>query len=144
MPRRFFVSGETGCQAMKIDVELVLYPVMIVGATRGTEKKKYSRLHKRSSGTRHRSHAVHPDDKFTVHCVMIGPKYWVASSDIILVDNMVVLQHTVLACLYKNAGANWPSPLGCERVNFHRVVGPCLKVVELVIWLGGIHNRRVS
>lgn len=76
MPRRFFVSGETGCQATKIDVELVLCPVMLVGATRGTEKKKkYSRLHKRSSGTRHRSHAVHPDDKFTVHSVMIGQKY---------------------------------------------------------------------
>lgn len=40
MPRRFFVSGETGCQATKIDVELVLCPVMLVGATRGTEKKR--------------------------------------------------------------------------------------------------------
>ena len=74
MPRRFFVSGETGCQATKIDVELVLCPVMLVGATRGTEKKKYSRLHKRSRGTRHRGHAVHPDDKFTVHSAMIGQK----------------------------------------------------------------------
>ena len=100
---------------------------------RNWKKKKFSRLHKRSSGTRHRSHAVHPDDKFTVHCVMIGQKYWLASSDVILVDNVVVLQHTVLACLYKNAGANWPSPLRCERVHFHRVVGPCLKVLELVI-----------
>ena len=40
MPRRFFVSGKTGCQATKIDVELVLCPVMLVGATRGTEKKR--------------------------------------------------------------------------------------------------------
>lgn len=36
----FVSSGEIGCQATRIEVELVLYPVMLAGATRGTGQEK--------------------------------------------------------------------------------------------------------
>ena len=39
MPRMLLSLGETGCQAKRIEVELVLCPVMLVGATRGTGKE---------------------------------------------------------------------------------------------------------